>query len=360
MKVYSMKLRIGLFAVLAALIIAGCSSCGHKDNAGLGIKPDAGESYKLGDEIAVSVQYPSDIKPDSVVYLVDSVRFASRKDTLTQKIKTDSMSCGSKLITARVYAGGKPQEVSTNVIIRAAKPPVEYTYQVEKVFPHDTSSYTEGLQYLDGNLYESTGEEKFSHLLRVDLNSGKILQSAKLADKYFGEGIAIVGDKIFMLTYREKMGFIYDRKTFKVIDSLGYNWGPEGWGMCVAGDKIYQDDSTNRIWILSKDTFKPTGAFIDVYDDKGPINAVNELEMIDGKLYANVYTTDNILVINPKTGAVEQKIDMKNIYPNSQRPANFDESNNVLNGIAYDKAGKRIFVTGKKWPYLYQVRFVKK
>jgi len=359
LKVYSMKLKIGLFAVLAALIIAGCSSCGHKDNAELGIKPDAGESYKLGDEIAVSVQYPSDIKPDSVVYLVDSVRFASRKDTLTQKIKTDSMSCGSKLITARVYTGGKPQEVSTNVIIRAAKPPVEYTYQVEKVFPHDTACYTEGLEYLDGYLYESKGDYGHSGLRRVDLNTGKVVQSVSMPARFFGEGISVVGNKILQLTYKERVAFIYDKKTFKVIDSLNYNWGPEGWGMCYDGTKLYQNDSSNRVWFLSKETFKPTG-FIDVYDDKGPINAVNEMEMINGKLYANVYTTDNILVINPKTGAVEQKIDMKGIYPQADRPMDFDESNNVLNGIAYDKATKRIFVTGKKWPHLYQVKFVKK
>ncbi len=155
----TMKIRAGIFAVLTALIIAGCSSCSHKDtNTGLGIKPDAGESYKIGDEISVSVQYPSDTKADSVVYLIDSVRYASRKDTTAQKIKTDSMGCGSKLVTARVFSGGKMQEVSTNVVIKAAKPPVDYTFKVEKVFPHDTSSYTEGLHYLDCNLYESTGK----------------------------------------------------------------------------------------------------------------------------------------------------------------------------------------------------------
>ena len=352
-----MKLKIGLLALLTTLIAAGCF---HKktDTETLGIKPEAGDSYKLGDVINVSVQYPSDTKPDSVVYLIDSVRYASRKDTLTQKIKTDAFTCGSKMITARVYTGGTPQEVSTNVIIKAPSAPVNYTYKVEKVFPHDTSSYTEGLLYLDGHLYESTGEEKHSHLLRVDLNTGKIQQSAKLADRFFGEGIAVVGNKIFMLTYREKTGFIYDKTTFKVLDSLSYTWGPEGWGMCYDGTKIYQNDSTNRIWFLSKDTFKPT-SFIDVYDDQGPVNAVNEMEMIDGILYANVYTKDFILMINPKTGAVIGKIDMKNIYPLSTRPPGFDNDQNVLNGIAYDAAGKRIFVTGKKWPHLYQVKFIK-
>ena len=351
------NLRTGVFAVLLGLIIAGCGG-GHKTEAIIGITPEAGQSYKLGDMIAVSVQCPADVKPDSVVYLIDSVRYVSRKDTVGAKIKTDSMTCGSKLITARVFTGGKPQEVSTNVIIKAAKAPESYTYKVEKVFPHDTACYTEGLEYLDGYLYESKGDYGRSGLRKVDLNTGKVVQSVSMPAKYFGEGISVVGDKILQLTYREKIAFVYDTKTFKVIDSLAYNWGPEGWGMCYDGTRLYQNDSTNRIWFLSKDTFKPTG-FIDVFDDQGPINAVNEMEMIDGKLYANVYTRDTILVINPKNGAVLQKIDMKNLYPNNQRPADFDYGNNVLNGIAYDAATKRIFVTGKKWPHLYQVKFVK-
>jgi glutamine cyclotransferase len=137
------------------------------------------------------------------------------------------------------------------------------------------------------------------------------------------------------------------------------NVGVEGWGMTNDGTKLYMDDSTNRIWFLNKDTYQQIG-YIDVYDDKGPIQELNELEYVDGKLYANVYTTDDILVIDPKTGVVLQKIDMKNLYPENQRPNGFDEGNNVLNGIAWDAKGQRMFVTGKKWPHLYQVKFVKK
>jgi glutamine cyclotransferase len=127
--------------------------------------------------------------------------------------------------------------------------------------------------------------------------------------------------------------------------------------MCNDGKKIYTDDSTNRIWFLDKNDFHAIG-FIDVYDDKGPVNMVNELEYIDGKLYANVYLQDTILVINPKTGAVLQRVDMKNLWPLANHPAGFDNEQNVLNGIAWDEKGKRLFVTGKKWPHLYQVKFV--
>ncbi|MBS1503217.1 MAG: glutaminyl-peptide cyclotransferase, partial [Bacteroidetes bacterium] len=143
------------------------------------------------------------------------------------------------------------------------------------------------------------------------------------------------------------------------LNTFTNNVGAEGWGLCFDGNRLYMDDSTNRIWFLDKDTYRATG-YIDVYDDKGPVNQINELEYIDGKLYANVWQTNNIIVIDPKTGAVLQKVDMSNLLPASQESANFDENNDVLNGIAWDAQGKRLFVTGKKWPHLYQVKFVKK
>ena len=360
-KIIMMKLNARLLAAaIILLVIAGYSGCKNNVSETLSITPDAGTAYKLGDVISVKVSSSAGTLPDSVVYLIDSVRSTSRKDTLAAKLKTDSLGCGSRLITARFYKGGKPQEVSTNVILLAPSAPVEYTYKVDKVYPHDPASYTEGLEYHDGDcFFESTGLEKESYLLKVDLKTGKRLQAAKLDDQYFGEGIATVGDKILMLTYREGKAFIYDKNTFKLLSTIPYTWGREGWGVCFDGKHILNDDSTNRIFFLNKDTFMPESS-IDVYDDKGPVNAVNELEYIDGKIYANVYTTDNILVINPKNGAVMERIDMKDLWPMAQRPANFDNEQNVLNGIAYDKKGGRIFVTGKKWPHLYQVHFIKK
>ena len=169
----------------------------------------------------------------------------------------------------------------------------------------------------------------------------------------FAEGISIVGNKIIQLTWTEKIGYVYDKDSFKLLNTFNNNVGEEGWGMCFDGKKLYMDDKTNRIWFLNKDTYRAIG-FIDVYNDKKAIDSINELEYIDGKLYANVYQTNDIIVIDPKTGAVLQKIDLSNLYRN--RMPNAD----VLNGIAYDAKTKRIFITGKKWPHLYQVKFVKK
>ncbi len=354
-----MRYKIALFAALAALAITGCTNSGT-ENQNLTLSPDAGTTYKLGNVVRLNVHIPNGMSADSIVYLIDSVKNTSRKDTLGTQIKTDSLTLGSKLITARVYSGGKPQEVSTNIILLAAAPPVAYTFKIEHIFPHDTSSYTEGLEYHDGFFYESAGNYGNSSLRKVSLATGKVVQKVTLAPKYFGEGIATVGNKILQLTYKEKVGFIYDKNTFKLLDTIPFTWAPEGWGMCFDGKRILQDDSTNRIWFLNKDTFKPQG-YIDVCDDKGPVNRINELEYINGLIYANIYTTDTIIVINPKNGAVVQTIDLKNLYPMATRPYSVksDPDNNVLNGIAWDSQGKRLFITGKKWDKLFQIKFEK-
>jgi len=355
---FIMKNKLILLIIPIGLSIYSCQNKNQENGYNITISPEAGANYKAGETVNVKVNYPAQLKADSVVYLLDSMRFASKKDSSIVSLKTDTMPMGVRLITAKIYQDGKSHDASTDIVLMAAKAPEELTYEVEHVFPHDTSAYTEGLMYQDGYLYESTGNYGHSSLRKVDLNTGKVVQIAKLASKYFGEGISIVDKKIIQLTYQEKVGFVYDKNTFKVLDVFNNNVGAEGWGMCFDGKKLYVDDGTNRIWLLNKATYQQTG-FIDVYDDKGPINQVNELEYINGNLYANVYTTDTILMINPKTGAVLQRINMANLWPMSQRPANFDNEQNVLNGIAWDEKGKRMFVTGKKWPHLYQVGFKK-
>lgn len=260
-----MKYKAIAFIATIAAIFAACNN--KTTNTSINITPDAGTRYKLGDAIAIKVSLPADLKADSIQYLIDSTRIISRKDTLTAKLKTDSMKLGSKLITARVFSGGKATEASTNIILLAAKAPEVYTYKVEKVYPHDTSSYTEGLQYVDGYLYESTGVEGHSRLLKTDVATGKVLQAIKLDSMYFGEGIAVVGDRILQLTWKEKVAFIYDKATFKKLKTIPYNWGLEGWGVTFDGTTIYNNDSTNRIFMLNKDTYAVKG-FIDVCDDK--------------------------------------------------------------------------------------------
>ena len=367
-----MKRIPALYLAAALLIIFACNfGCNEEKPKGqdITISPDAGTTLKAGTDVTVKVSYPADMVPDSIVYLLESATIASKKDASPVIIKTDTIALGPKAITAKVYKQGVSQDVSTNIVLLAAKAPEKLTFKIEKVFPHDTESYTEGLEYHNGYLYESDGGYLTpppdqdvigpSSLRKVDLATGKVLQSIQNDPAVFAEGMAIVGDKIIQLTYKEKIGYVYDKDTFKLLKTFNNNVGVEGWGLTFDGEKLLMDDSTNRIWFLDKDTYQQKG-FIDVYDDKGPVPYINELEYIDGKIYANVYQKDDILVIDAKTGAVLQKIDMTNLWPDSQRPAGFEKYDKVLNGIAWDAKGKRMFVTGKKWPHLYQVSFVKK
>jgi glutamine cyclotransferase len=347
-----------ILLIATALIIVSCNP--KKDAGDITISPESGSNFKTNAPVTIKVNLPADAKPDSIVYLLDSVKLIVKKDTSALALKTDSLPLGSRLITAKIYTGGVKQELSININLLPSKAPEEMTYVVEKVYPHDPTSYTEGLLYHDGFLYESTGLKHHSVLRKVDLNTGKPLQEVNIDTSKFGEGSAIIGDKILMLTYTQpEAAYVFDKKTFKLLKTFTNIVGVEGWGMTFDGKKIYFDDSTNRIWFLDKDTYKQTG-YIDVYDDKGPVNQINELEYIDGKIYANVYTKDIILVIDPKTGAVLQRVDMSNLWPMSQRPKDFNSNENVLNGIAWDAVGKRLFITGKDWPHLYQVKFVKK
>jgi glutamine cyclotransferase len=353
-----MKTRSLLFIASIALL---AFSCKDKDKQAEGtditISPSAGYAERDGKPVSAKVSYPASYSPDSVVYFLDSVRVGSKKDSSVMSIKTDTLRMGARVITAKVYKDGKSQDVSTNVVIMPTKMPARYTYKVIKKFPHDTSAYTEGLLYQDGYLYESTGNAGHSDLRKVELETGKVVQRQKLGDQYFGEGSAIVGDKIVMFTYKEKVGFVFDKKTFKPIKQFNNNVGVEGWGVTYDGKKLYLDDSTNRIWFLDPNDYHQIG-FIDVFDHESALQKINELEYVDGKVYANLYTYDTIVQIDAKTGAVLQAIDMSNLWPDGDRPKGFDGDNNVLNGIAYDAKGKRFFVTGKKWPYVYQVEFI--
>lgn len=360
-----MKKIPALYFAAAMLIIFSCNfGCNEEKPKGhdITISPDAGTTIKAGVDVTVKVKYPADMVPDSIVYQLENATIASKKDSSSVVIKTTDLPLGPKAITAKLYRQGNSYDVSTNIVVLATNAPEQLTFTVEKVYPHDVESYTEGLEYHNGFLYESDGgyldppgDDEIlgpSSLRKVDLETGKVLLSVQNDPKVFAEGIAIVGDKIIQLTYHEKIGYVYDKNTFKLLNTFNNNVGVEGWGLAFDGKKLYMDDSTNRIWFLDKDTYQQKG-FIDVYDDKGPVNYVNELEYVDGKLYANVYLTDDILVIDPRTGAVLQKIDMTALYPKNKRNKEAD----VLNGIAWDARGKRFFVTGKKWDKLFQVKF---
>lgn len=344
-----------LMLVIAVVGLAYACKQNPADKYNNFISPEGGSNQTSGKDIKVKIQFAKELKVDSVVYLIDSTTVATKKDTTELSLKTDSLKLGNHLLTAKIYAGANPDELTINFTLLAAKAPVAYTYEIINKFPHDTSSYVEGLEYHDGVFYESAGDYGHSSIRKVDPKTGKVLQKTNLEAKYFGEGITIIGNKIIQLTYKEKVGFVYDKATLKKLSEFSYTTGREGWGLAFDGQKVLNTDGSNTIFFLDPNIYTRVGA-IDVYDNTGAIENLNELELIDGKIYANVYTTNFIVIINPTTGAVEGKIDLSGLLPKGYFKVQDDADQNVLNGIAYDKATKRLFVTGKKWPTMYEIK----
>lgn len=346
--------------IFFGIALAFISSCKNNPivNYRSFLYPIAGDNISVGKEFEVKVQFGAEQKVDSVVYLIDTLKVIVKTDTSAVKLKTEGLNLGSHLLTVKIFDAGKSEDLTSNINVLAAQAPIQYSYRVIKTLPHDTSSYVEGLEYHDGFFYESAGDYRHSSLRKVEPTSGKVLQKTDLDGKYFGEGITVVDNKIIQLTYKEKVGFVYDKVTFKKLSEFSYTTGREGWGLAFDGKRILNTDGSNTIFFLDKNTFQNSGS-INVFDNKGPIDNLNELEYIDGKIYANVYTTDTILIINPETGVVEGRINLSGLLPLDYFKGEYEKSNNVLNGIAYDKKTKRLFVTGKKWPKIYQIELKK-
>ena len=224
------------------------------------------------------------------------------------------------------------------------------TYQVVKSYPHDRQAFTQGLVYVDGVLYEGTGLNGQSAIRKVRLENGEVLQQHRLDDKYFGEGIAVWDRTIVQLTWQSEIGFVYDRDTFKPLKTFRYSG--EGWGLTHDGRRLIMSDGSATIRFLDPKTLGETGR-ITVRDGALPIKNLNELEFVKGELFANVYQTDRIVRFSPKTGQVHGWIDLSGLL--SPREA---VGVDVLNGVAYDAAGDRLFVTGKLWPKVFEIRIV--
>ncbi|MGY4383669.1 glutamine cyclotransferase [Pedobacter sp. UYP24] len=319
--------------------------------------PEQGQLFPLGEAVKVVVDVPKDMQITSATYLVDGKQVAQKNNADSISIKTEGLSVGYKLITVILDNGSKKDTVTTNIVLKAGSKPLLYGYKVLNIFPHDTAAYTQGLEYHDGRFLESTGLEGFSTLRWVNPKTGIPIKKVSIDKKYFGEGATLVGDKIVMLTWQGNIGFVFDATTLVQKGSFPYQNSREGWGLCFDGKQLIKSDGTNRVYFLNKDTYKEESA-IDVYDNDGPVNEINELEYIDGKIYANIYTKDYLVVIDPRSGIVEKKIDMSGLLAKGYKVTDRDKEIDVLNGIAWDKGGKRLFVTGKKWPKLFEITLV--
>ena len=225
----------------------------------------------------------------------------------------------------------------------------KYTFAIIRVFPHDTSAYTQGLAYRDGFLYEGTGRNGQSSLRKVRLETGEVIQRLDLASEYFGEGITLVKDKVVQITWKSGVGFVYDLNNFQLLRKFSYSG--EGWGLTANGHQLFMSDGTSEIRVFDAETFREIRRF-KVHDGPTPVDQLNELEFVEGQIFANVWHSNLVAKISPQTGEVVGWIDLGGILS----PVYRLEPEAVLNGIAYDPLRKRLFVTGKLWPSIFEIR----
>ena len=247
-----------------------------------------------------------------------------------------------------VSCGGKRPKANNSAVKVA---PQMVDIEVVKSFDHQQSAYTQGLQFVDGVMWEGTGEYGSSRLQYTDMATGRVSVVATLPDRHFGEGITLLGDRIYQLTWQNGIMYIYDRKTLKKVDTKRYKG--EGWGLTTDGQWLYMSDGTPDIRVLDPVTLEVKRR-ISVVCNGASLPYLNELEWIDGKIWANVYTLNQIVIINPENGIVEKVVNLEGLLPESE----YTPTTDVLNGIAYDKESGRIFVTGKNWSKLFEIRLL--
>ena len=318
-----------------------------------------GNKYKLELQAPKTIQVS---KPLSLKVVdknhnpIDSVQFfLNGKRVGPQNLSIANEKLGKQAISANVFYGGKTKLLTNTIYFLAANPPVIYNYEVINEYPHDATAFTQGLEIHNEFFYESTGNYGKSSLRKVKMQTGEILQRVNLDKKYFAEGITILNSKIYQLTWKEKIGFVYDLETMKVIDTFRYGQSREGWGLSHNDKFLIKSDGTESIWFLDTGNLNEVTK-IEAYTDKRKAEKLNELEFIKGKIYANIWQQNAILIIDPVTGAIEGIANLKGL----QDKVGQQGDDNVLNGIAYDQAADRLFVTGKNWKKVYEIKLTEK
>lgn len=336
------------------------SSCGDKEalkNNYTLTTNVAKNSIAVGDAITFSLSSKKVLAVDSVTYFMNGKRIASQPTTNDFTTSLGTQKLGYKNMEARVYTQDGTSSATIKVILLNNTAPKAYGYKIINRFPHKTDAYTQGLEFAGDTLYESNGEYGKSTLRKVDYKTGNVFLEEKLDDAYFAEGMTILNDKIYQLTWKEKTGFIYDIGTLKSAGSFGYGTSKQGWGLTNDGTKFYKSDGTPKIWTLDPNTLAEK-SYIEPTSNKSVTTKLNELEWVNGKIYANNYQTAAISIINPKTGAIEGVVDLRGLLNEVQ--GGLDTANEVLNGIAYKKNEDRLFVTGKHWNTLFEIELIEK
>ena len=306
--------------------------------------------YQPNDKVLIEVLNPEKKAIDSIIYYVNDKNIGAVNGLGKKEFDLKGQKFGHLNLKALVYYEGKNSETTERIEVVSDIEPKLLTYTVVNTYSHDITSFTEGLEFYRDTLYESGGQYGTSKLFKYDYKTGKVYKNLPIEKKYFAEGITILGNKIYQLTYKEDTGFIYNADTWKLEKTFAYDKKVEGWGMTNDGKFIYQSDGTEKIWKIDPATQKMVD-YINVYSSTNKIKSINELEFINGKFYGNIWQKDAIAVINPETGAVEGVLNLAELRKELKNP-----QAEVLNGIAYNPKTKTIFVTGKNWDKLFEIR----
>ena len=333
--------------ILALVLFTKCGdpSNGLKKNFSIQINAEK-NIISNSDTLKISILNLNGIK-------IDSTQFELDNNKVSNKIVLKNISLGEKIIKAKVFCNNKKEVLIKKIVVLSSIKPKIYNYEILNIYQHDINSYTQGLEFHKGVLYESTGQYGESKLRALDYKNNKILKNINLSPSYFGEGLTVLNEKIYQLTWKEGRGLIYDVNTLEQLDSFNYGQSKEGWGLCNDGRQLYKTDGSENIWILNAETLEEEG-FVQAYTNKGRLTNLNELEWVEGKIYANRYQKNGVAIVNPINGAIEAVLDFKDLKNKVTNHSGLD----VLNGIAYNAETKSLFVTGKRWDKLFEVRII--
>ncbi len=331
---------------LAILVVIIMTSCGNKYKLIL----QSPKTINIDKPLNITVKEKNGNPIDSIQYFING-----KKLSINKLIDINDYRLGKQAISVTVFYMGQERKLNNTIYFLAAKAPVVYNFEIINEFPHDPLAFTQGFEFHNGFFYESTGQRGKSTLRKVALKSGKVVQKIDIDKQYFAEGMTILNNKIYQLTWQKSVGFVYNLDTFELEKTFDYNQSKEGWGLTHNNESLIKTDGTERMWFLDPETLKEK-SFIEIYTNKRKAEKLNELEYVKGKIYANLWQQNSILIVNPKNGAIEGIVDLKGL----QSKAGQDGDDNVLNGIAYDEKEDRLFVTGKKWDKVFEIKLVKK
>jgi glutaminyl-peptide cyclotransferase len=346
-----------IFVLSLLIVFFSCSNSSDRSRkpvSSIAIQP-AKNNYVFGENVTVNVKTrvrDGEIETIKLYFNNQLIGESKDLDFTVDNVNLNKLGTGNFMVEAVKTDGLKN---SRSLVINTISDVVaeKFTYQIVNSYPHSKKHYTQGLEFHNNILYEGTGEYGTSGIFRIKLETGKVEQSKMLDEKYFGEGITILNDKIYQLTYKTQKGFVYRLSDFALIDTFMFK-SSEGWGLTNDGTNLIMSDGTHLLTWLNPNDYSVVKT-VQVANNKGIINNLNELEYIDGTIYANVYTTDLIVQIDPKTGKVLSEINLAGILNMYKNPG---DKIDFLNGIAYNKISKRLFVTGKLWPRIFEIKVI--